>query len=311
MIGVYGATGFIGRNLMRHLVSGGRRPLGASHVFDTAFIDEFSSQAELVAMDIQDPLSVAAALEGVETVIQLISTSSPALQNHNMEADIQNNVIPHIQFIRNAISAGVKRYVFISSGGTVYGKGHRAPITEATPTNPLSSHGLTKLVIEKYLQMFGVVNDLDFTILRLSNPYGPGQTFKKGQGLIPAILMRHANGQPITVYAEGKAARDFIFIDDVVEAIIKAIDVEGAGKSILNIGTGQARTVLSVIEALEDIMGVTFDKIFAGTRSTDVDISTLDITKAKQVLNWQPVTEFAEGLHRTVEAFASSRTISG
>lgn len=311
MIGVFGATGFIGTHLLRKLVELGHKPLGGSRHFDPAFMTEFSTRAELARMDINDSLSVSAALEGVETVVQLISTSSPGLQNRNIEADIHANVIPHLRFIQNAMQSGVKRYIFVSSGGTVYGPGHTSPIREDAPTLPLNSHGLTKLMVEQYLKMYGAVEDFDFTILRLANPYGPGQIYKKGQGLIPSILMRHAQHKPITIFSEGKAARDFVFIDDVIEALMMTINTPAAAKETINIGSGQATTVITVIESLEQILDVTFEKEFAGTRKTDVDINNLDVRKAEQVLSWKPKTAFMDGLRLTVDAFQRGQDTRG
>lgn len=308
MIGVFGATGFLGQHLLRKLVQLERKPLGASRFFDPEFTNEFSTKIEMARMDITKSLSASAALEGVETVVQLISTSSPGLQNRNMEEDIQANVIPHIRFIRNAMESGVKRYIFVSSGGTIYGKGHTAPISEDAPTLPLNSHGLTKLMVEQYIKMHGAVDDLDFTILRLANPFGPGQVYKNGQGLIPSILTRHANKKPITIFSQGAAARDFIYIEDVIEAIVSAIDATATRKATINIGSGRARTVLSVIEALESIMGVTFEKEHAGDRKTDVDVNVLDITRARDLLSWQPHTDFDIGLRRTVDAFYENQS---
>ena len=307
MIGVFGATGFIGQHLLRKLVERGDKPLAASRIIDPDFRTEFSGRVELARMDITDSLSVTSALEGVETVVQLISSSSPGLQNRNIEADITANVIPQIRFIQNAMQSGVKKYIFVSSGGTVYGRGHTAPIKEDAATVPLNSHGLTKLMVEQYLKMYGEVENLDYTILRLANPFGPGQIYKKGQGLIPAILTRHFAGKPITVYGEGKAARDFIYIADVIDALVKTISLPTTRKETINIGSGQARTVSSVIESLEQTMGVTFEKEFIDTRSTDVDVNVLDTARAERLLSWQPQTDFLDGVRYTVDAFLKDR----
>ena len=110
------------------------------------------------------------------------------MKNDHEIADIAENVIPHVQFLKSCVQAGVKRYIFLSSGGTVYGPGAPTPTPETSQTNPISSHGLTKLVVEKYIQMHGHVDGLEYIILRVANPFGPGQEFRKGQGLIAAIL---------------------------------------------------------------------------------------------------------------------------
>ncbi len=212
MIGIYGADGFIGRHLLSRL-AGANLPLRAvSRKFEKSSVSELRGIVEFVEANLHDQLAMASSLQGVDTVVQLISSSSPGLENQLNVVDIQDNVIPHVAFIRSAIEAGVQKYVFLSSGGTVYGPGALTPISENAPTNPISSHGLTKLTIEKYLQMHGHVDGLKYLILRVSNPFGPGQSFRKGQGLIPAVLEHYARGQPARIFGDGKAMRDYILL---------------------------------------------------------------------------------------------------
>lgn len=307
MIGIYGANGFIGRNLLNRLMSERAAVRAVSRHFDIDLAQSRKKGVELVDADFRDPLAMVSSLEGVETVVQLISTSSPGMQNKHNVSDIRDNVIPHVDFLQNAINAGVKRYIFLSSGGTVYGPTSEKPIREDAATNPISSHGLTKLTIEKYIQMHGMVDDLDYVILRLSNPFGPGQAYKKGQGLIPAVLARHASGQPIRIIGNGSAKRDFIFIEDVVDAIKAAIEQTKVRQAILNIGSGEARSVLEVIDTMEEVLGTRFERDFVETRRTDVDVNVLDVTRARDLLGWQPETSFREGLERTLQGSSDAQ----
>jgi UDP-glucose 4-epimerase len=300
MIGIYGANGFIGRHVLDRFVSKKVPVRAVSRHIGGDLEDRHSKGVEFIKADLRDSLAMASSLQNVETVIQLISTSSPGLQNRYNVSDIRDNVIPHVEFLQSAIAAGVKRYVFLSSGGTVYGPNTPTPIHEESPTNPISSHGLTKLMIEKYLQMHGHVDGLDYVILRVSNPFGPGQVFRKGQGLIPAVMSRHAQGLSVQVIGKGEAMRDFIFIDDVIEAIEAATHREGAARRIINIGSGEARSVLDVIQAIEEVLGVKFEREYVGARNTDVDVNVLDIDRARHLLGWSPRTRFREGLEKTL-----------
>jgi UDP-glucose 4-epimerase len=243
---------------------------------------------------------MASTLQDVETVIQLVSTSSPGLRNDHAIADIQENVIPHVEFLQSCVQVGVKRYIFLSSGGTIYGPGAPTPTPESCPTNPINSHGLTKLVVEKYIQMHGRIDGLEYVILRVANPFGPGQVFRKGQGLIPAILDRWNHGLPIRIFGNGLAKRDYIYVDDLVDAIEAAVTLPDAPQLVLNIGSGEVRSVIEVIEAIEAAVGQRFERDYVEARSTDVDIASLDIFRAKQELGWAPRTDFREGIARTV-----------
>jgi UDP-glucose 4-epimerase len=300
MIGVYGADGFIGRHLVRHLASRGEPVRAVSRKFDRTFVDTVTGPVEFVEGDLGQPLAMASSLQDVTTVVQLISSSSPGLMNDHAVADITENVVPHVQFLQNCLRAKVKRYIFLSSGGTVYGPDAPVPTPESCPTNPINSHGLTKLFVEKYVQMHGHVDGLEYVILRVANPFGPGQVYRKGQGLVPAIIDRWQKGLPVRVFGNGQARRDYIYIDDVINAIDAAIRLEGAPRLVLNVGSGQHRSVTEVIEAIEAAAGQRFAKEHVAARSTDVDVACLDITRAREVLGWSPTTTFETGIRATV-----------
>jgi UDP-glucose 4-epimerase len=311
MIGVYGADGFIGRHLVRSLATHGRRVRAVSRRFGQAFSEPLSGKVEFVEADLTQSLAMAASLQDVDTVVQLISSSSPGLKNDHAIADISENVIPHVEFLRTCLRAGVKRYVFLSSGGTVYGPGAPVPTPENCPTNPISSHGLTKLIVEKYIQMHGQVDGLEHIILRVANPFGPGQAYRKGQGLVPAILERWQKGLPIRIFGDGRAMRDYIYVEVVVEAIEAALALKGTPKLVLNVGSGEARSVVDVIEAIEAATGHRFERHHEEARSTDVDIACLDIGEARKLLGWSPRTPFQEGIRLTVARSGAPTATSG
>ena len=296
MIGIYGAGGFIGRHMVRRLAGRGLPVRAVSRRFDSDFRASWETRADMVEADFSHSMSMLSTLDGVDTVIQLISSSSPGMGNRLLVEDIKENVIPHISFIQNAIDRGVKKYVFVSSGGTVYGPDAPVPTPETAHTNPINSHGMTKLTIEKYLQMFGRVDGLNYVILRVSNPYGPGQMFRKGQGLIPAVVQRHRDGKPIQIIGDGTAERDYLYIDDLAAAIEKVIENDAIQNEIFNIGSGRGASVLDVIAALEEVMGEPFTREFLPARATDVPKSILDISKARAALDWSPKTTLHDGL---------------
>jgi len=302
MIGVYGANGFIGQHIVKQLVASGHSVRAVSRKFDTHIASIWGDTVDMVQADFTNPLSMLSSLQDVETVVQLISSSSPGMGNRVLIEDIKENVIPHVSFMRDAAEAGVRKYVFVSSGGTVYGPDASVPTPETARTNPINSHGMTKLTIEKYLQMFSQVEGLNYVILRVSNPFGPGQNFRKGQGLIPAILQRHREGRPIQVFGDGHNQRDYIYISDLVDAIGQAVSLPEIRNEVLNIGKGEGKSVLDVLSAIETGLGITLEKEFVPNRGTDVSMSILDVTKAKTLLHWSPKVSFEAGIRMMLDS---------
>ncbi len=301
MIGIYGANGFIGRHLVRRLAESGVVIRAVSRKFDQNFAKSFAQLVEFVEADLRQPLDMASTLQDVDTVVQLVSTSSPGMKNDHAIADIAENVVPHVQFLQSCIRAGVRRYIFISSGGTVYGPGAPVPTPETSQTNPINSHGLTKLVVEKYIQMHGHVDGLEYIILRVANPFGPGQEFRKGQGLIPAILDHWRKDLPVKIFGNGMALRDYLYIDDLIDAIEAAVMLSGQPRLIVNVGSGEVRSVIEVIEAIETATHHKFKREYIEARTTDVDVANLDIALAKKILKWAPKTKFEDGVRMTVD----------
>lgn len=307
LIGIFGANGFVGRHLVQRLVLGDIPVKLFSRRHRLEYDVEMLDRIQKVEGDFLHPLDRASALVGVDTVVQLISTSSPGLGNDFTVADIQENVIPHVDFMRECVNVGVGRFIFISSGGTVYGPEANIPTEEDAPTNPISSHGITKLIIEKYLYMHSYLDALETVILRVSNPYGPGQIYRKAQGLIAAILQQVSLQQPIRIFGDGENRRDYLYIDDLIDAIQLAINSPGVGSNTINIGSGESRSILEVISQVEHSLGRTIDREFAPARATDVGIALLGIDKAKRTLRWEPKTSFGIGIDKTVAEFRRNR----
>lgn len=304
MIGVFGASGFIGRNIVARLISDSISFRAISR-HRPSMIEGYPTAAlDYLEADFEDSLAMESALVGIDTVIQLISTSSPGFGNRQIVADVEHNAIPHIKFMHTCAEIGVKRYIFVSSGGTVYGPPKSIPISESHPTNPISSHGLTKLTTEKYLQMFSYQSSMDYVILRLANVFGPGQVFQKGQGLIPAVLDRYERGEPIDIIGSGEARRDYVYIGDFVSACMAAATVPGPIREVINIGSGESRSILQVLDAMESILKTRFERSHRQGRHTDVDVNQLDIRRAKDVLGWHPEISFEVGLERMLSECA-------
>ena len=300
MIAVYGANGFIGQGLMRHLVAENKEVCAISRHFGQSFIDEFSENTQIIESDFSNRATTIDTLQGVDAVVQLICSSSPGFGNQYVLSDIEENIIPHVRFIQDCVEMGVKRYIFLSSGGTVYGPTTQIPIPETHQTNPISSYGLSKHVVEKYLGLYCNTDSLECVILRMANVYGPGQVLRKGQGLIPALLERYKQGKPIDIYGDGSALRDYIYLEDAIDALSLAIATPDARNEVLNIGSGKGRSVIDIVEAVESLLNIKLERHYIEKRNSDVDTNVLDISKAHSVLGWAPKTTLLDGLKATL-----------
>lgn len=300
MIGIYGANGFIGRHAIDRLSQGPRRIRAVSRRFDSDPIAAHRGRVDFVQAELSDRFKMLASLEDIDTVVQMMSSSSPGLQNNYITADIIENVVPHVEFLQSCSVAGVRRFIFLSSGGTVYGQPKTLPISEDHPTRPINSHGVTKLTVEHYAQLFAATCPLEVVILRLANPYGPGQVFRKGQGLIPAILDRHRTGRPVRIFGDGSARRDYIHIDDVIDALERVIATPHLPEQVFNIGSGEGCSVIQIVQEIEAVLGERIAREFAPTRNADVEANILDISRARRVLDWTPRIGLKEGIARTL-----------
>jgi UDP-glucose 4-epimerase len=295
---VLGGGGFIGTNLCRRLVAAGHRVRAFGR--RCLFPDDLPG-VEWHQGNFAEPGSVAAGIQGFDIVFHLIHATMPQPANLDMAGDLQNNVVPSIALLDLCRRFAVKRVIFVSSGGTVYGCPQQIPTPETAPTLPICAYGISKLAIEKYLALYEYLHDLDYRVLRIANPFGPFQTTLKDQGVIAALIARGLNGKPIEIWGDGSVVRDFVFVDDVVEALRKAAMDHRGGERIFNIGSGKGRSLREVIRAIEDRLGTGLRIAWKPGRPIDVPVSVVAIDRAREGLDWVPTTSFESGLEQTIE----------
>jgi len=300
VVGVFGANGFIGRHLTRALVAQGYQTVCFGRHFPLDFQREFDEQVEMRVIDLLDDIDTHKKIVGITHVVQLINSSNATVGNNKIISDIHSNIVPQINFISSCIMARVKSFTFLSSGGTVYGPPQAIPIKEEHPTSPLNSYGLTKLFTEHYLRMLCRGSDMGFNILRVANPFGPGQLGIGGQGLIGTILQKFKQGEPVTIFGDGLNERDYLYITDTVDAIVRTIQCAPLD-DVVNIGSGEGRSILAVLESVEAALGTEIAREHVADRTTDAHSNVLDPTKAEKLLGWKAVTPFELGVAKTVE----------
>lgn len=243
-------------------------------------------------------------MENVDAIFHLFSTTVPLSSNAQVERDIQTNLITSVNILEAAAHYNVKKIIFPSSGGTVYGQSSSFPLTELAPTNPISSYGIIKLAIEKYLEMFHKINGIKPMILRISNAYGPGQIAKPSQGIIARLLYDALSGRETEIWGDGSAIRDYVYILDIVDAMVKSLFYTGS-ETILNISSGEGHSIKELIEILDNVYSLNLKVRFIGTKPHDLPINILDNKKAKNVLNWKPKTSLESGLQLTIDWYRS------
>ncbi len=217
---VLGGNGFIGTHLVDGLLEEG----WPVRIYDRS-PNRFRATpggAEYVEGELGNHGLIRAAVEGMEVVFHFVSTTIPKTSNDDPIYDVRSNLVDTLQLLESCVEAGVRKVVFASSGGTVYGRPQGGSIAEDHPANPITSYGVIKLAVEKYLGLFDHLHGLDYTALRISNPYGPYQDPGGQQGAVPVFLNRLRTGRPVTIWGDGSVVRDYLYVSDLVDALLLA-----------------------------------------------------------------------------------------
>ena len=294
---VIGGSGFIGSHLVDRLLQRGVKvrvyDRSAERFRDTPAPVDFRQGS------FDDSASLAEALNDMYVVFHLLSTSVPSTSNLDPVGDITGNLIGTVRLLELMRGAGVRRIVYLSSGGTVYGIPETDPVRENHPQKPISSYGVVKGAIEKYLLMEQHLHGLKPVILRPSNPYGPRQGHGGVQGVIGTFLWRLASREPIEIWGDGKIVRDFIQITDLAElcALCGLSDITG----IFNAGSGTGHSILEVVETISEVVGKPVEPRFKPGRGFDVPRVILDISAIREKISWKPQIALADGIAETWE----------
>lgn len=296
---VLGGAGFLGSHVVEALVSEGI-PV---RVFDRENVDLRNLQGvagrwEFLGGDFQSEADQQKAVAGASVVYHLISTTIPASSHRDPVFDVETNLLPTVRFLGLASESGVRKVVYVSSGGTVYGRPDTIPTPEDHPTRPLVAYGVVKLAAEKYLDLFQRLHGLPYAVTRLSNPYGPRQNPRGAQGAATVFLGRVRDGKPIVLWGDGEVTRDYIYVTDAVEGILAAARHRGEGE-VFNIGSGEGVSLNALVERIRALAGREIVVEHLPPRAFDLPVNVLDTAKARRLLGWSPRVPLAEGLRRT------------
>lgn len=296
---IFGGAGFIGSHLTAEFLAAG----WPVRVFDKSRGDwsnlaSLPGPVERCEGDFTNVADVRQALDGCGVVVHLVSTTLPASSNDNPIYDVEANVVSTLRLLDAARQAGARRLLFISSGGTVYGPARRLPIDEDHPTDPACSYGIGKLAIEKYLGLYSRLHGLRSTVLRFSNPYGERQNPGSAQGAVAVFLGRILAGQPIEIWGDGSATRDYLYIGDGARAFRLVLEQDPAG-GVYNVGSGIGVSLDELVAALGRVTGRPVAVERKPGRPLDVPANVLDSSRLSAAVGWRPEVPLEEGLART------------
>jgi len=302
---VTGGAGFIGSNITDAYISAGHSVIIVDDLSSGA-IENVNPKAKFYKLDIQSP--------DIETIfkdhkIQVINHHAAQMDVRRSVADPRYdasvNILGMLNTLELGVRYGVRKVIFASTGGAIYGEQDYFPADEQHPLRPLSPYGITKLATEKYLFYYQAVHGIQHVILRYANVYGPRQNPHGEAGVVAIFVSKMLDDQQPIINGDGKQTRDYVYVDDVVKANILAL--AHSSSDTFNIGTGRENDVNTVYTIVKKHTGSRHAEKHGPAKIGEQLRSVIDHAKAKQVLGWSPTVPLEEGLRRTVEFFRERR----
>ena len=302
---VTGGAGFIGSHIVDRLVSEGHK-VSVIDNLSTGKSENLNSAAEFYKLDIENPrIEKVIKKERPEVICHLAAQMDVRRSVADPVFDAKTNIIGMINLLEYAVRNGARKVIFSSTGGAIYGEGGPYPTEEDHKASPVSPYGISKLTGEHYLFYYQVMNGLNYVALRFANVYGPRQD-PFGEAGVVAIFAKKMlkNDQPL-INGNGMQTRDYVYVEDVVDAVMRAIDHNGS--DIFNVGTGIETTVNELFKLLVDITGSNVREMHGPAKKGEQMRSCLSYNKIKKTMEWEPSVDLRTGLSNTVEFFRGRR----
>jgi UDP-glucose 4-epimerase len=300
---VLGAGGFIGKHLVEALAQQADSQVVAFGRFSqyrdsTPQPFDTLQNVTLKTGDFLNRDDLDTVLEGVDYVFHLISSTNPAVSSNDPFIDIDTNVRGSVNLFELCVKHNVKKVIFLSSGGTVYGDIRSESISEDMVPQPRSPYGIGKLTIENYLRYFKFTNGLDYVVYRVANPYGPGQNIHGKQGVVPIFMHKFLEHQPVTIYGDGSMVRDYLYIDDLIQLIMRSYPRQNQ-HSEYNLGSGQGISINDIFDNIQRCTGYSVEKNHLDAPATFVHKSVLDISRYVGEFGAYDFTSLEKGMENT------------
>jgi len=296
---VSGSSGFVGSHLVRLLVRNGHDVTGLDHAEPRRPVEGWRD----VRGDILDDPLVERLMQEVqpEVVFHLAAQVSVSVSMREPKLDIETNVLGTVTLARHAAAAGTRRFVNTSSGGAMFGEALVVPTPDGTAPEPLSFYGASKVAAEVYLRLIEHQMGMSVASVRPSNIYGPWQDPHGEAGVVAIFARRMLRGDEVTVFAPGTDTRDYVYVSDVADAMLRAAMAESGEMAV--VGTGIETSTMELFRAMARETGYEHEPVMGPPRPGDIPRSALDARKAEALWGWTPQVDLAEGLRRTVAAF--------
>lgn len=300
---ILGAAGFIGTNLTLQLVKDPQNHITLVDC-DPAYFKTINSfgfkNTTLKISSFQNDTSYTDLLDGQDIVYHLFSTTMPTTSNQHIPQEFLSNVVTTMNILEACTQCNVKRIVFISSGGAVYGKDAVCPISEDAVTLPITSYGLQKINIEQTLYLYHYMYGLDYRIVRLANPYGPYQRPNGKLGAITTFIYKALHQEDIVVYGDGSVIRDFIYIDDAIKAVINVANGTNDTK-LFNVGSGKGTSINQILNLIQSTLDIHLNIVYQEGRKVDVPVNYLDISRYESVYGRLNLVSLEDGIRKTAD----------
>lgn len=299
---ITGGAGFIGSHLATELVP--ENEVRILENFSSGRRTNVPDEATVIEGDIRDTDTLEQATENVDLIFHEAALVSVERSVEDPQTSHEINVTATVELLEAAREEDAR--VVLASSAAIYGHPERTPIAEADPKEPTSPYGLDKLTIDHYARQYHRLYDLETVALRYFNAFGPGQVAGDYSGVISIFCEQALTGEPITVNGDGTQTRDFVFIDDIVQANLRAATTDAVGEAY-NVGTGSAVTIRELATEIQDIAETDSEIVHTDPRPGDIEYSEADISKATAQLGYEPTVSFREGLERTIEWYRNNR----